>query len=520
MNQQDDIRQLITYIEENLRSSPSSGLHFVDTRNFLGRLGSRQNHVVYGRRGVGKTRLVTSIPKNENHIDIYINLEDYKDITFPNIVIKVLVNMFEKLNDDINNKFRWYKFNLKSLVVKKRLKITIAILRNYLLEPDEETQEVNTKESTSSGLSAGANLQGIQSSIKSDHNASKEVKRTLLKNKLDYLRIQLTEYKKLIAEISSLLENKSIFIILDDYYFIDKSIQPDLIDYLHRLTKGTPLFIKIATIKYRSKLYKKASGSYIGVEPGHDVLEVDMDYTLDDFNELQNFMNELLSTAIEFSKAKVNINDMFSGDGFSQLCLASGGVPRDFLSLFVSLGNKVLLNSRTIGKIDVTEAAIAGINSKKESLKTDSGNSGNILSDCLDKIKYYVFNVKRTNVFLIAREQNDEDAQLKQIIRELVDLRLIHLVDENTSKAPSDGKRYEAYIIDIGLYDNARPMNFTQVEPGQRDKKSRRDALRSAPVITMRRLKKEEKKTSNVKTHRNVPDSLELEYYQTEMSFE
>jgi hypothetical protein len=61
-----------------------------------------------------------------------------------------------------------------------------------------------------------------------------------------------------------------------------------------------------------------------------------MDYTLDNFDELQNFMHQLLKNAVERSGAQLDVDDMFAGDGFAQLCLASGGVPRDFLSLFVT----------------------------------------------------------------------------------------------------------------------------------------------------------------------------------------
>ncbi|RKY72689.1 MAG: hypothetical protein DRP97_00300, partial [Candidatus Latescibacterota bacterium] len=99
-----------------------------------------------------------------------------------------------------------------------------------------------------------------------------------------------------------------------------------------------------------------------------------------------------------------------------------------------------------------------------------------------------VYDEKRTNAFLIPRDDLDGDAFGRQAIRELVDLRLIYLVDHNTSKAPSDGRRYEAYILDISLYDNSRPRNFSQVDPGQRDERARKDDLRAAPVFHLSKL--------------------------------
>ena len=82
----------------------------------------------------------------------------------------------------------------------------------------------------------------------------------------------------------------------------------------------------MATIKHRSKLYRRTKDQYVGVELGHDVFEVDMDYTLDSFDELRAFMRQLLQTATKESGARIEFDEMFAGDGFPQLCLASGGV--------------------------------------------------------------------------------------------------------------------------------------------------------------------------------------------------
>jgi hypothetical protein len=88
----------------------------------------------------------------------------------------------------------------------------------------------------------------------------------------------------------------------------------------------------------------------------------------------------------------------------------------------------------------------------------------------------------------VAKPELEEYPSERQAIRELVDLRLIHLVDSNTSSAPSDGRRYEAYILDVGLYENSRPRNFHQVEPGMQDAKSRKDELRASPRLDLGQL--------------------------------
>jgi len=306
---------------------------------------------------------------------------------------------------------------------------------------------------------------------------------------MEQLRIALNDYKKSFSNISKTLSNKPIFIIFDDFYFIKKSIQPDFIDYFHRLTKDTPVFIKIATIKHRSKLYISAHGNFIGVELQHDVVPIDLDYTLDQFRPLVDFMEQILDQILKTSECEW-IKKVFAGDGFAQLCLASGGVPRDFLSLFTSLLDKFANKSISrIGKVEVTECAINNISSKLESFRTDSVEEIDALEEYLNQIKVFVIGTKKQNTFLVPKDELDRLPKERQAIRELCDLRFFHLVDSNISAAPSDGRRYEAYIVDPGLYPNARPVKFIQIDPTEEDEKSRKDSLRASPRLDLEKLK-------------------------------
>ncbi len=481
---EDEKAKLVEYIEENLRASVKSGLKFIDPKNYIGRLKSKQNHVVFGRRGAGKSSLVSAVKSEKDYHFVYLNLEDYKDISFPNVIIKMLSESFKSIQYDLKSECRWWRPFSKSNKLYNSLNKIIEELDNLIENPDEEVEEVRVKTQDSVGTSIEANGAGAKSKVEGSYAKEKEVSRKLPKNKLDFLRINLTSYKYIFEGISEYYGGHTIFIALDDFYFIKKDIQVELIDYFHRLTKGTSLFFKVGTVKHRSFLYKQAYDSYLGIELGHDAMEIDLDYTLDNFEELQTFMKLLLESSAKSINYRKDIGDIFHGEGFKQLCLASGGVPRDFLSLFV----KVLLrtdvvNGRKIGKIDVTEEAINNIGSKMSSFDLDSGEDKTILEKVLNEIKNWVYSQKRTNAFLVAKPDMELCLQCRQAIKELVDLRLLHLIENNTSAAPSDGRRYEAYMLDIGLYDNSRPRNFTQVEPGANLSKQEKDKIRALPRL-------------------------------------
>ena len=61
MNTKPEIQKLINYIEENTRASQVSGISFIDPKNHKGKILLKQNHVVFGRRGAGKTSLINTL---------------------------------------------------------------------------------------------------------------------------------------------------------------------------------------------------------------------------------------------------------------------------------------------------------------------------------------------------------------------------------------------------------------------------------------------------------------------------
>ncbi|MGB3466057.1 MAG: hypothetical protein WBA74_12340, partial [Cyclobacteriaceae bacterium] len=225
--------------------------------------------------------------------------------------------------------------------------------------------------------------------------------------------------------------------------------------------------------------------SYIGMELNADIYDIDLDYTLDKWNDLKKFKKELLNQAVIASKAKIEIDSIFSDRSFDQLCIASGGVPRDFLVLFIKCCQLINDGKNTIAGPDVREVAIQNYVNKKKALEKDSLNESNILESYINYFRDSVFLKKRTNVFLIENDSLNKTDHVSQVIKELVDLRFLHVIENNTSAAPSDGKRYSAYLLDVSLYDNGRPRNFKEVEP---DIQTNRQGVRGAPRITTLKL--------------------------------
>ena len=481
-----ELNKVLRYIEENIRVTEQATIEYLDPKGHIDRLKSKQNQIIFGRRGSGKSLLLKSIKTNStDKVIISVNLDDFKDISFPDSIIQVLRVVIKQLESNINSSYSWWqiKKGVELRKIKNSLKKYLRQLENRLSTPDFYEESTRSKHGSKISGEASSGLNKSSAKIASELSEEIESSKTLRIDKLNILRNELTDFKELIQKTSEKLD-KDIFLILDDFYFIRKRDQPYFADFFHRISKNTRLYLKIASIKHRTSLYTQGE-TYIGMEIKHDGQSLNLDYNFENFNSLVTFMKDLLNSINKKVDVTIDYEKLFSENGFRFLCLASGGVPRDFLSLFIDLGNKIINGQSSISKPLVIETSIENLPNKLEAFNTDSQDEREILEYYLQYIKSEIVDNRKWNSFLVSNSEVLKYPQINQAIKELVDLRLIHLANSNTSSAPSDGTRYSAYLVDVGLFPNANPRNFKQVEPGQKDEEGREDKIRSSPKINL-----------------------------------
>src|SRR5471032_582603 len=95
------LNALRTVITENIRVQRGGAepVGYVDIANALAKASSRQNHVIFGRRGCGKSLLLHESTKklDAKTKAIYLNCEDFKNHSFPNVLIEILDSIFQEL---------------------------------------------------------------------------------------------------------------------------------------------------------------------------------------------------------------------------------------------------------------------------------------------------------------------------------------------------------------------------------------------------------------------------------------
>jgi len=90
-------------------------------------------------------------------------------------------------------------------------------------------------------------------------------------NKLLELNHNLPEYNSLIRQFFDVSGKlRTVFVQIDDFSHLNRTDQPFVADYIHRLCKDTPLKFKIATLKHNSVLYIERARQPIGIQERHD----------------------------------------------------------------------------------------------------------------------------------------------------------------------------------------------------------------------------------------------------------
>ena len=274
-------------------------------------------------------------------------------------------------------------------------------------------------------------------------------------SKVDYLHRHIMEFQKIFKQLAEISGGDS-YLFLDDLYHIRRSDQAKVIDYFHRLAKDHNLWLKVGTIRHRTRWYAHGDPP-IGMKLGDDADEIDLDLTLEKYSLTKEFLKKILKNFA--TTADLMPLSSFLTDGAQdRLVLASGGVARDFLSIF----RRSVYVARERGgghrgeKVGVEDANVAAgeyDSSKREEFKRDTldDDAGleieflNVRKFCLDKNK--------TNCFLMDKEELGPHVAL---VRELVDLKFIHLVKSRVTVSGRPGKIYEAYMLDLSQYSGAR----------------------------------------------------------------
>src|SRR3990172_3605683 len=94
------VKALITLIKDSFRVRKNVRPVYVDVGENLARLGAPQHQIIFGRRGSGKSCLLVeylNTAARQGVTPIYVLADEFKRLAYPDILIRLLVEILEAL---------------------------------------------------------------------------------------------------------------------------------------------------------------------------------------------------------------------------------------------------------------------------------------------------------------------------------------------------------------------------------------------------------------------------------------
>jgi hypothetical protein len=378
------------------------------------------NHIVFGRRGAGKSSLLLYALRSrdaESQPSAWIDMQVYEKRKDNRVVLDLLVDLLGQLE----------RFVMRSPVYAQML---IAVQR-----------------------------------LRRDEDLTNEKIRKFLPD---------------LRQVFSILEAqvKNVFVFLDDFHVIDISIQPEVLGFMYSLTRGNNIFLKLSAIETLTRSWD--SKAHNGLQVPHDAQTIKLDYNLTMPDKAATHLERILDAHAVYCGLPSVRFLCTSADVLSRLVWVSAGVPRDALNMFAQAMTKGTTEGRS--RVSVTNVNIAAsemVSQKLRDLEADVPGSTieTGLESTLETLKNFCIKKERKNAFLLEIRQ---DAVYQNVLK-LVDLRLVHVISEGITVGEA-GTKYLALILDYGFYTGIRAAQSVDLFNRQTERVAYKD-LRKLPIF-------------------------------------
>jgi hypothetical protein len=247
-----------------------------------------------------------------------------------------------------------------------------------------------------------------------------------------------------------------LYIFLDDLHYLPSAKQPKLLDLVHGAARDSDAWLKVAGIKHLTRWFQDKPP--LGLQTGHDADHIDLDVTLEEPSRAKTFLEQVFLRYARHVGIS-SLSSILSPTALDRLVLASGAVPRDYLSLSANAISRAQARekARRVGVQDVGQAAGEAAKAKIAELEEDAAS----IEDTSNRIKGLqqirsFCEEKNCTFFRIDFRDREDHPKEYSIIKELMDGRLIHLVRASLSDMQKAGRRYEVYMLDLSQFSSER----------------------------------------------------------------
>ena len=370
--------------------------------------GAYRHHLLFGRRGVGKTALMLEARKRadlDGNDSVWINLQTYRRESAPRA-------------------FLW--------IVQSTLDQLVAGNRDRPVRPGLDTEVATLMERIAALLAAE---EATQSAVE---------------------RLVPDVHRALSRHVETWANH--LFLFLDDFYYLSRMDQPYVLDLLHGCTRDINVWMKVASIQHLTRWFQASPP--VGLQSGQDADIINLDVTLQEPERASEFLEQVLG---EFCR-EVTISRstaVVSQAALDRLVFASGGVPRDYLRLCADAIVKAQgrVGARLAGVQDVNQAAgDMGILKLRELEEDSSANIGDaeMTLSAFNSLKTFCLDEVNCTYYRVDVRDKEATPEAYASLVAVTEQRLNHLIDPSVSDAHKVGERYEVYMLDLSQYSGYR----------------------------------------------------------------
>lgn len=469
------VQQSVSKLDGFLRAEYNSEKNYLEYYaglETLDKVISIKDQIIYGRRGTGKTHLLKALQEklladDQKCLPVYIDLRTFKPtlesdndlyyalIIFQEIVVEVLKCVYVNLD----YLYQEYTVEQQKIIIDPQRRKILALLEKFNRSFDGKSftkmGETGFRVNEVKKLATNLKIAKIPELF-----GSKEVNKEIESEDEKIKYISFSDMSDAISELLEAVDIDRIFCLLDEWSEIPETSQYILAEFLKRTFVPKKVTLKIAAIPNRTQLI---SENRIGLEDGGDIFGFPLDnrYIYELYPEITKaFFNELLYKQLYLmdpqlyeifydnkEKRPVHnfINIFLANQALREILIASAGIPRDFLNIFISAYNIFFTktNNRHLVVADIRNATVEwyGVDKKKT---VDANSNAKLL---LDKIINDILITKKRCHFLIPEKYE----KVKEL-NDLIDLRVIHLRKRGISPKGNKGVVYNVYYLDYACY--------------------------------------------------------------------
>ncbi|WP_327109011.1 P-loop NTPase family protein [Nonomuraea glycinis] len=449
---------------------------FVELRpGTVATLESAVNHLVTGRRGVGKSTTLAVLQRRAEERGarvIFVDVETHKSRSYPDVLIEIIIDILQEIEPQ-----GWKKPQRQ---LRRKVKELLTVLDALRRAGAEVTQSIESDEARTSDIKVSlrggvakqyAKLSASVAGSRSRRTKTSETS-TRTRRKEDFLRDLAPAIAQVLEGAANLEGRKALLVVLDDFYFIAKEKQPLVLDHLHGITKRSNVWLKIGSVHSRTQSFADGDPP-LGMQPPHDLQHLSLDVGLADFATAQTFLEEVTNGVL--APAGFKVKDVLTPTARERAVLIAGGaVARDYFDLLIAAADAGWESSQrgegsndpfAIGAENVQAAAGLRLQRKQTDLRNDAGRDAPTLESRFDDLVKFVRD--RDTFFFLVRREHMDTGWGREIV-ELEDLRFVHrIMTTRPNTATWRGVETVVFMVDFAALVQRRmrkaPVEFWKV---------------------------------------------------------